>query len=225
MSGPLASGRPKSGPRVPSRHRQAISVSGVVQGVGFRPFVHALATRLGLSGFVRNQMGRVHIEVEGELQSLERFARELRAGPPLARIATLSAEHVPPVGDDAFRGEMRTACDEHARRRPVDPALWSAFACNIFYHQGEYEDPASFASLKQRLADIERTLGLPGNRVFYLATPPSSFASVIRSLGQADLAPKPPPPGSVSMTRTGDSSPSFELYSTLFVEAFLRPKL
>ena len=42
-------------------------------------------------------------------------------------------------------------------------------------------------------SDIERTLGLPGNRVFYLATPPSSFASVIRSLGQAELAPKPPP--------------------------------
>jgi glucose-6-phosphate 1-dehydrogenase len=98
------------------------------------------------------------------------------------------------VSDDAFRDEMRAACNEFARRRPVDPDLWTAFARNIFYHQGEYEDLASFVSLKQRLTDVERTLGLPGNRVFYLATPPSSFASVIRSLGQADLAPKPPPP-------------------------------
>jgi glucose-6-phosphate 1-dehydrogenase len=98
------------------------------------------------------------------------------------------------VSDDAFREEMRAACSEFARRRPIDPDLWSAFARNIFYQQGEYEDPAAFLALKQRLADIERTLGLPGNRVFYLATPPSSFASVIRSLGQADLAPKPPPP-------------------------------
>jgi glucose-6-phosphate 1-dehydrogenase len=99
------------------------------------------------------------------------------------------------VSDDAFREEMRAACSEFARRRPLDPELWSAFARNIFYQQGEYDDPASFLALKQRLRDIENTLGLGGNRVFYLATPPSSFASVIRSLGQAELAPKPPPPG------------------------------
>src|SRR4029078_540781 len=99
------------------------------------------------------------------------------------------------LSDDAFREEMRAACAEFARRRPLDPDLWSAFARNIFYQQGEYEDPAAFLALKDRLADIERTLGLHGNRVFYLATPPSSFASVIRSLGQAELAPKPPPPG------------------------------
>ena len=101
-----------------------------------------------------------------------------------------------PVSDDQFRDEMRAACNEHARRRPLDPELWAAFARNIFYQQGEYEDPGSFLSLKQRLVEIERALGLPGNRVFYLATPPSSFASVIRSLGQAELAPKPPPLGS-----------------------------
>ena len=99
------------------------------------------------------------------------------------------------VHDETFREEMRRACSEHARRRPIDPELWSAFARNIYYHQGEYEDPASFASLKQRLEEIERSLGLRGNRVFYLATPSSSFASVIRNLGQAELAPKPPPAG------------------------------
>src|ERR1051325_11269151 len=98
------------------------------------------------------------------------------------------------VGDDVFREEMRAACNEFARRRPIDPELWAGFARNIFYHQGEYDDLASFMSLKQRVADIEKTLGLRGNRVFYLATPPSSFASVIRSLGEAQLAPKPPAP-------------------------------
>ena len=46
--------------------RRAIAVSGIVQGVGFRPFVYDLATRLGLNGFVRNQTGGVLIEVEGE---------------------------------------------------------------------------------------------------------------------------------------------------------------
>jgi glucose-6-phosphate 1-dehydrogenase len=96
--------------------------------------------------------------------------------------------------DEAFRDELRAACAEHARRRPLDNDLWSAFAANIFYQQGSYDDPASFAALKARLEGIERTLGLPGNRVFYLATPPSSFAEVIRGLGHANLAPPPPPP-------------------------------
>jgi glucose-6-phosphate 1-dehydrogenase len=100
-----------------------------------------------------------------------------------------------PLDDDAFREEMRRACDEFARRRPVDPDIWAGFARNIFYQAGGYDDPASFAALKARLEEIEKTLGLPGNRVFYLATPPSSFAPVIRSLGQSGLAPEPPAPG------------------------------
>ncbi len=109
-----------------------------------------------------------------------------------ARFAVLGfARH--PQSDDDFREEMRRGCDEFARRRPVDAALWSAFARNLFYQQGAYDDPASFQRLKARLEEIERTLGLPGNRVFYLSTPPSAFAPVIRSLGQAELAPKPAP--------------------------------
>src|SRR4029078_13091194 len=79
------------------------------------------------------------------------------------------------ISDDTFREEMRAACNEHARRAPLDPALWSAFARNIFYHQGEYEDPAAFVALKQRLADIEKSLGLHGNRSLYLAHPAAVF--------------------------------------------------
>ena len=96
--------------------------------------------------------------------------------------------------DEAFRDELRDACAEHARRRPLDNDLWSAFAANIFYQQGSYDDPAAFTALAARLEGIEQTLGLPGNRVFYLATPPSSFAEVIRGLGHAKLAPPPPTP-------------------------------
>jgi len=95
--------------------------------------------------------------------------------------------------DDAFRDEMRRGCEEFARRRPVDAAVWSAFARNLFYQQGAYDDPAAFQRLKVRLDEIDRTLGLPGNRVFYLSTPPSTFAPIIRSLGQAELAPRPAP--------------------------------
>src|SRR6516225_7471170 len=63
--------------RVPGCHvdteRRAVVVEGVVQGVGFRPFVHALAERLGLGGFVRNDAGVVRIEVEGPSASLDEF--------------------------------------------------------------------------------------------------------------------------------------------------------
>ena len=43
--------------------------------------------------------------------------------------------------DEAFRDELRAACAEHARRRPLDNDLWTAFAANIFYQQGSYDDP------------------------------------------------------------------------------------
>ena len=95
--------------------------------------------------------------------------------------------------EDAFREEMRRGCEEFARRRPLDAAVWGAFARNVFYQQGAYDDPAAFQRLKLRLDEIDHALGLPGNRVFYLSTPPSAFAPVIRSLGQAELAPRPTP--------------------------------
>ena len=84
--------------------RLAIAVSGTVQGVGFRPFVHGLASRFALCGFVRNQTGGVLIEVEGEARSLESFLKELTTKPPpLARIDTLSWERQKAQGDQHFR--------------------------------------------------------------------------------------------------------------------------
>ena len=86
--------------------RRAIAVSGIVQGVGFRPFVYDLATRLGLNGFVRNETGRVLIEVEGESDSLDRFFGELTSRPPpLARIDDVQWSCQRPSGDHRFRIE------------------------------------------------------------------------------------------------------------------------
>ncbi|HXY37811.1 MAG TPA: carbamoyltransferase HypF, partial [Planctomycetaceae bacterium] len=86
--------------------RRAITVEGIVQGVGFRPFVYALASRLELRGFVKNQSGRVLIEAEGGRAALDRFVAELRESPPpLARIDGLSSETTPARGDKSFRIE------------------------------------------------------------------------------------------------------------------------
>ena len=53
--------------------RTRVRVEGIVQGVGFRPFVHALAGRLGLAGLVGNDAGGVFVEVEGAAETVERF--------------------------------------------------------------------------------------------------------------------------------------------------------
>ncbi len=76
--------------------RQHFTVTGVVQGVGFRPFVHRIASELGLAGFVGNDSGAVFLEVQGERARVDEFARRLRAeAPPLARISTVSVTDLP----------------------------------------------------------------------------------------------------------------------------------
>jgi hydrogenase maturation protein HypF len=90
--------------------RRSIAVRGTVQGVGFRPFVYDLATRLGLRGSVRNRAGDVLIELEGEPRSLDRFLAELTTRPPpLARIEGVDWVHAPPRGEPRFRIESSEA--------------------------------------------------------------------------------------------------------------------
>jgi hydrogenase maturation protein HypF len=85
------------------RDRRKITVQGIVQGVGFRPFVYGLASRLGLDGTVRNETTGVVIDVEGEPTCLENFLQALIAeAPPLARIERVSAEEQPTRHYTAF---------------------------------------------------------------------------------------------------------------------------
>ena len=83
--------------------RTAIRVEGIVQGVGFRPFVYTLATGLGLSGFVGNDVDGVFVEVEGPSAAVTEFLRQLeRDPPPLARIERVTATAVTPKGTTSF---------------------------------------------------------------------------------------------------------------------------
>jgi hydrogenase maturation protein HypF len=77
--------------------RRRVTVRGIVQGVGFRPFVWRRATRLGLSGWVENDAAGVTLEVEGSPDAVGLFLDGLAAAPPpLAAIGTLVATDVPP---------------------------------------------------------------------------------------------------------------------------------
>ncbi len=85
------------------RRRLRLTVTGTVQGVGFRPHVHRLATDLHLAGEVSNDTTSVTIEVEGPAADLDRFRRRLvDEPPPLARIDTVDAAAVPALGTTGF---------------------------------------------------------------------------------------------------------------------------
>ncbi len=84
--------------------RKAIDVTGIVQGVGFRPFVFRLANRCGLAGFVANTPAGVSIEVEGALEKVEEFLLRLpREIPPLAKVTSISNREIQSLGEKSFR--------------------------------------------------------------------------------------------------------------------------
>ena len=83
--------------------RTAVRVEGVVQGVGFRPFVYTLATGLGLTGLVGNDLGGVFVEVEGPLAAVSEFLLLLeRDAPPLARIERVTTRAITPRRSASF---------------------------------------------------------------------------------------------------------------------------
>ncbi len=77
-----------------------IIVKGMVQGVGFRYFVHRRATELGLAGWVRNLFnGDVEISVEGDRSLVEEFIAFLKVGPRMARVNDVVIEWKTPSGE------------------------------------------------------------------------------------------------------------------------------
>ena len=105
-----------------------VRVAGLVQGVGFRPFVHRLAMRHRLAGWVLNSTGDVQIEVEGPPEEIAAFVRELRSeAPPLARIERLETEARVASGLETFT--IRQSRDEIDCRQPVSPDVALCAAC------------------------------------------------------------------------------------------------
>jgi hydrogenase maturation protein HypF len=84
--------------------RRQLEVAGIVQGVGFRPYVYRLATARGLAGTICNTAAGVTIEVQGSTEAVADFSEHLRSdAPPLARITSLTLREVPCNGDRGFR--------------------------------------------------------------------------------------------------------------------------
>lgn len=123
-----------NGKMAAGRQRMRLRITGAVQGVGFRPFVHRLARRYDLSGFVLNDASGVLIEVEGT--SLSAFFSALRRErPPLARVDSFETQALAPAGGRHF--EIR---ESRAGRRGTRPTP-DAATCDACH--AELFDPAS----------------------------------------------------------------------------------
>ncbi|MGA4645228.1 carbamoyltransferase HypF [Limisphaera sp. 4302-co] len=108
--------------------RLRLLIRGVVQGVGFRPFVHRLATELGLNGWVRNTAQGVVVEVEGPRPALERFLERLPAErPPHSSLQSVEPSWLDPAGYTRF--EIRPSDAGGALRAVVMPDIATCGDC------------------------------------------------------------------------------------------------
>ncbi|MGN0981425.1 MAG: carbamoyltransferase HypF [Candidatus Limivicinus sp.] len=103
--------------------RLCLKIRGIVQGVGFRPFVHKLVRRCGLNGYIKNTSSGVELELEGERPALERFVAQLpEQAPVLAVIESMEAVYSP-----ALRGyagfEIRQSQREEFRNTLISPDI------------------------------------------------------------------------------------------------------
>jgi len=108
-----------------------------------------------------------------------------RAGllPPETSVVGFSRR---PLSDEDFRKMTRESLDAHSRVKPEE-GLWHDFAESIFYEPGQFSDRAAYKDLAERLEQIDAARGTRGNRLFYLATPPSAYEEIVENIGRAGL--------------------------------------
>lgn len=102
------------------RRREILRIKGIVQGVGFRPFLYRIALGRGLNGFVLNDDEGVLLEVEGDTRALAGLDQSIREdAPPLSRIDSIKITKLPPAGHEGF--EIRESPRARRRRVPISP--------------------------------------------------------------------------------------------------------
>src|SRR5260370_22931471 len=88
---------------------------------------------------------------------------------------------------DEFAKEMREAVGKFSRTKPIDDEVWQDFAAGMRYVAGSFDDPQTFAMLKTQLDELDKARATRGNRLFYFATPPSTFPTLLKQLKAAGL--------------------------------------
>jgi glucose-6-phosphate 1-dehydrogenase len=96
-----------------------------------------------------------------------------------------------PMSDEAFRGICGEAVKEASEGGGTHPSQISEFTKNVSYVAANYAHDDAYKGLAQRLDELDKQRGLQGNRLFYLATPPTVYAQIVLRLSEAGLA-RPP---------------------------------
>lgn len=110
--------------------RRQVHVNGIVQGVGFRPFVFRLAQHHGLAGFVANTASGVDIEVQGSPAALDSFLRDLKQkAPPLAELTAITSRPIAPTDDPAFHIRLSTPPGQGKVATQISPDMAICSEC------------------------------------------------------------------------------------------------
>jgi glucose-6-phosphate 1-dehydrogenase len=92
--------------------------------------------------------------------------------------------------DEKYRDFARDGIAQFSRR-PIEDSSWASFAESLFFVSGTFEDSRTFAALGSKLDIVEHERGLPGNRIYYLAVPPSMFVQTVEQLARGRFVPPP----------------------------------
>ena len=92
-----------------------------------------------------------------------------------------------PRTDEEYRGEVLEALNRYSRSKPVDDQLWAEFSKQWHYQTVEAGQSDQYQALASRLEELDRLHGCGGNRLFYVATTPDTYAQIISNMGQAGL--------------------------------------
>jgi len=103
---------------------------------------------------------------------------------PFAVIGVARSE----MTNEQFRSRMREAITDFARVQPPSEKVWDRFAQALFYYSGDPADAGLYEGLGRHLAKVEQDRGTGGNRLFYLAAPPSIYPALVTRLGAAGFS-------------------------------------
>jgi len=88
---------------------------------------------------------------------------------------------------EEFRAGLLESLQQFSRTQPIDLEIWKSFSEGIIYNPGGFDSAASYQDLARILVELDQKRGTGGNRLFYMATPPSLFPVIAKKLGEAGL--------------------------------------
>jgi hydrogenase maturation protein HypF len=119
--------------------RIVYEIAGIVQGVGFRPFVYKLALKYDLKGFVQNSSFGVMIDIEGNSRNLKMFEDALKSDtPPLAKIDTLQKTKFPPLGRKQFEIKKSKTLESKTALISPDISICKECLADLYADEGSY---------------------------------------------------------------------------------------